>query len=303
IGHMGRSSRAEEIFAILKRHAKSDGSVARAALIGLRWFNTHPGWDLVREHAAEVGRPYRETATELLGYDDEPATRDLLLRMLSGNCDTPDLDTALTSARRLWGKDALEPDYALLSNDEPDSVDDLDAIVERVRTRGEPGRIFEILPRCQEEFRKLLASVLVNRKELPIVEAKAALASPDPTSAGVAARVLGRAGKRVPEVAIPLESTLAEWRRIWSEKRKSLEDDRRQGETRLQELRECLRNLVWAAGRIGIATSTLIDMAKDGSNDPAFQPIRLEAVLALAEGEPNAEALKALEAAATTGSP
>lgn len=307
IGHMGRSSRADEVFAILKRHAKLDASVAQAALIGLRWFNTHPGWDLIRARAAEVDRPYQETAIELLGYDDEPATRDLLLKMLSGDCDCPDLEIALTSARRLWGKDALEPDYALLSNSECD-VEDFDDILKRVQTRGEPRRIFEILPRCKREFRKLLASVLVNRKDLPIAEAKAALASPDPTTAGVAARVIGRGGKVGADAGPAVEAALAAWRRTWSEKRKSFEDDDLEvdpfeDESPLLELQGCLRNLVWAAGRIGIAGSVLVELARTASNDPAFQPIRLEAVLALAEGEPHADALKALETAATSGSP
>ena len=50
---------------------------------------------------------------ELLGYNDDPATRDLLLRMLAD--DEPRVILgALTAARRIFGRDSLEPDYAVL---------------------------------------------------------------------------------------------------------------------------------------------------------------------------------------------
>ena len=83
LGHMGRSDHAGEIFKLLERFSRSLGSVAQNALKGLRWLNTHEGWTLVRQRALDPSFRYRATALEMLGSNDDPATRDLLLRLLA----------------------------------------------------------------------------------------------------------------------------------------------------------------------------------------------------------------------------
>lgn len=304
IGHMSRSPRAEEVFQLLKRYAQGDGSIAQSALNGLRWFNTPTGWDLVRSRAADSGCPFREEAVELLGYDDEPATRDLLLRLLGGDGDFDDLDTAMTSARRLWGRDALEPAYAVLSNEYAEVVlDDFDELLTWVCERGEPRRLFELLTKCPDSAREALASGLLGRPELPVAEAKEAIGSREPVTAGVAARILGRAGKAAADAGPAVEAALAKWRMEWADKRKAFDDDSSLGMRLGNPLKACLQKLVWAAGRLGAAKDALIEIAGTPSDDPEFQPIRLEAVLALAAAEPTPKALAALEAAAQGGAP
>ena len=82
----------------------------------------------------------------------------------------------------------------MLQNDR--ALDDVRRELARTRsaTRGEPRRIFEILPKCPDEVREPLATSLLNRPEPPVAEARAALDSPDPSRPRVAARILGRAG-------------------------------------------------------------------------------------------------------------
>src|SRR5262249_2404695 len=116
LGHMGRSEKGAEIFKLLERFARSSESVAENALKGLRWFNTHDAWLLIRQRAADTSFGRRGIAVEMLGYNDDPATRDLLLKLLSTDANLHVVNNAKTSARRLWGEDSLEPDYAILQN-------------------------------------------------------------------------------------------------------------------------------------------------------------------------------------------
>ena len=100
IGHLGNSEKADEILALLKRLVKSQGSVARRAIVGLRWLDTPSGWDLVREQARERSE-YQAVALEQLGYNDDPATRALLLETLKSYSTY----IALPAAKRLFGEE------------------------------------------------------------------------------------------------------------------------------------------------------------------------------------------------------
>jgi ParB family chromosome partitioning protein len=195
IGHLGRSDKAEEIFKLLERFAKSDASVAENALKGLRWLNTHAGWQLIRQRAEEVDFSYPETAVEMLGYNDDPATRDLLLRLLKDEENWNVTLVALGSARRLWGPESLEPDYAFLQNKEVgySAEEELQDSVSRVCARGEPKRIFEILPGCEKDVQDTLAANLLNRVPLPIAEAQSAIGGTDERTVQLSAHILGRA--------------------------------------------------------------------------------------------------------------
>ena len=46
---------------------------------------------------------FHDTAIRLLGYNDDPATRELVLRLLA---EDPAWEAALASARRLWGRES-----------------------------------------------------------------------------------------------------------------------------------------------------------------------------------------------------
>lgn len=306
IGHMGRSARADQIFKALDRLARADSPVDDAALHGLRWFNARAGWQVIRSRAADPTYPYQFTAVELLGHNDDPATRDVLLKLLAG-WDFPGVDTAMTAARRLWGPDSLEPDYAVLKNRDADSTGGFDETLARVRDRGEPGRVFEILPACGDEVRRALATGLLGRPGLPVAEARSALDSPDPATAAVAAHVLGRAGSGAVAGASDsgpaLEAAFLRRRAAWAESRKASGADPDEGPRQVTPLAACVRTMVWAAGRLGVAREALAGIATATPDGPDAEPIRLEAVMALAGGEMTAEVAAALEAAALGGGP
>ncbi len=303
IGHLGRSPRAEQIFKLLERFAKGDMGLSHSALLGLRWFDTRAGWQVIRSRAADPSYLYQTEAIELLGHHDDPATRDLLLRLLSEGDDEA-IEPAMSAARRLWGRDALEPAYAVLKNPNASELGDFEEILDRVRDRGEPRRLLDILTKCPEEVRGPLAIGLLSRPELPVAEAKAALDSPDPVVVGVAARVLGRAGSKAADARSALEAALSKWRVESERKRREFNDDPGRRRVLGAAVTECLRNLVWSAGRLGAARGSLLEIAAAPTDDPESRPIRLEAVLALSTGDELAsDAVAALESAAREGAP
>src|SRR5205807_2523276 len=100
---------------------------------------------------------------------------------------------ALTAARRLWGEEALEPDFALLRNPNAEEMDEFDEVLKRVCERGDAAALFGLLAKGSETVRTEVTNTLINRKPMPIAEARAALNGKDEATVQVAAHLLGRA--------------------------------------------------------------------------------------------------------------
>jgi ParB family chromosome partitioning protein len=281
IGRMGRSTRAEQILRLLEDLAGGGGSAAEGALRGLRWLDHPEGWQRIRRLAAEAGSPLQPTALDLLGHDDEPATRDLLLRLIATTDDYTVFHAALASARRLWGEASPEPDYAAVQNGEADPGQ-RDELFRRLQERGDPRRLLEVLPRVDAEAAEELKGILLNRQPLPVAEAQAVVAGPDAVAAGVAAHILGRAGPGVAASGPAVATALGRWWEAWDKGRR---EEARRGATADQlsgALAEPLRSLAWAAGRLGVATDTLVAVATNRGDVPFDRPLRRAAVAALA---------------------
>src|SRR5262249_27209029 len=119
VGHLSRSPQADAVFRLLERLSKGTGGVATRAGIGLRGVNAPSAWNLVRAKATAKGwqfRWLRQTAADQLGYNDDPATRDLLLKVCREETDYSLVGVTFASARRLFGPASLEPHYQLLQN-------------------------------------------------------------------------------------------------------------------------------------------------------------------------------------------
>jgi ParB family chromosome partitioning protein len=305
LGHLGRSEKAEEIFKLLERFGKENTRVAEKALRGLRWLNTRAGWQLIRQRAEELAFFYRPTAVDLLGYNDDPATRDLLLRLLAEDANWAVVLAALTGARRLWGKEALEPDYALLRNPQFRRAGDAEESLKRVCEKGEPAQVFAILPRATEEVKTQLATSLLNRPTLPVAEAEGAIGSGDERTAQLAAQILGRAGSQAVKAGPALQAALTTWLALWEERREKMARqhirDERQGQ--IARITPCLQSLLWAAGRLGTAQPVILTAATARPDDRLYRPIRLEAVTALATGQMSEPVLAVLETAALGNDP
>jgi ParB family chromosome partitioning protein len=292
VGRMRHSTRAPEIMDLLASLARGADSVGERALRGLRWFDHPEGWQLIRRRAADPRGPWRDTAVELLGHNDDPATRDLLLRLLADSESSHLLEEALTSARRLWGRDSLEPDYAAVRNPEIDD-EPLEELLKRLRERGDAKRMLEILPRLSVGVAAQLKSILLSRQPLPVAEARAVVEGPDAPAAAVAAHLLGRAGAK--EAGPAVAAALTKWWREW--------DKGRQEETRRGAkpgklsgpLLGPLESLCWGAGRLGVAADVLVGIATARADARFDRPLRRSAVAALAELKPEKAVLAALE--------
>jgi ParB family chromosome partitioning protein len=300
LGHLGRSEKAEEIRPLLEQLVRGGGAVGERALRGLRWLDHPDGWRLIREHGAKDASAYQETAVELLGHDDDPATRDLLLRLLAKNGGV--FQAALQSARRLWGQESLEPDYAAVQNGDAD-LDDLEESFKRLQEKGDAKRMLEILPKLSEDAAERVKGFLLSRQPLPVAEAQAVVGGPDAAAAGVAAHLLGRAGPGPAGAGKAVAAALQRW---WAEWDSGRQEEARRGMrdgTIAGKLSGPLQSLIWAAGRLGVGSDTLLSIATTRAGVPFDRPLRREAVAALATAKLTKPMLAQLETLATGDDP
>jgi ParB family transcriptional regulator, chromosome partitioning protein len=296
IGHLGKSPQAEEIFKLLSRFAKNNDSLAVNALKGLRWLNTHAAWQLIRQRAADKKCWCRDEAVRLLGFNDEVATRDLLIKFLSNESQHDEvLEPALESARRLWGPDSLEPDYAVLRSGANSSWGEIAECLNRVCERGEPDRIFDILPSCDDNAQNELASTLQNRSTLAEEKVWSALTHPHTRTVQLAAHILGQTGKSSKEFLPTLQSAITKWLAAWSDRLKIVHRQNITNDEELQKITRCLETLLWAAGRLTIAPEILMTVAQAHPDEPKYRSIRNAALSALISESMNESTIALLE--------
>ena len=303
IGHLGNSKKQEDIFKVLSTLAKGNDGLARMAVRGLRWFNTFEGWQLVRERVRDENCYFRGLAVEMLGYNDDPATRDLLLHLLSNEEDGGEvLDEALTAARRLWGPDSLEPDYAFLKNGCMEEDLDVDQeVIKRVAEKGTPDRIFDVLQHCQPSVREVLGANLLNRDPPPVKEAQAVIGAAHVEAVIVAAHILGRVAHK--PSAKNLVQAFADWLSRWGETRRRMLRERRDYDSELPSQTECLRLLAWACSRVEAGSKELVSAAVEWADDTHYRPVRYAILTSLADSKPDAAALQLFESIALGTSP
>jgi ParB family chromosome partitioning protein len=295
IGHFSQSPQADAIFKLLERKINMPGT--DAPLQGLRRFNSRAAWQLIRKQALD---PLGDnvTAIELLAHNDEPETRDLLLQILRKPRDEDDLDLALHSARKLWGMESLDPDYAALRSGLSEGIDDP---LKRVCDKGDADRIFAILPECHPQVQAELATSLMNRKTLPIAQARAALDHPDAATVRLAAHIVGRVQGEPGASATganAIEKALQKWHQAWITRRQQMRRANATADGELARISACLQMLVWVAERVEIDSDVLRPMV-EVAEDSWYRPVRLAALAALAHGsKPSAAVLATLEAAA-----
>jgi ParB family chromosome partitioning protein len=281
LGHMGRASRAHELLDPLLNLARGSGPVARGAVRGLRWFDHPEGWQLIRRRAADPSSDLRQEAIEMLGNNDDPSTRDLLLRLLGQEPNPWALEAIVASARKLWGEDSLEPDCAVLRNPQL-GAEERDALFRRLQERGDPRRMLEILPKLYPEAAMQLERILLRRQPLPVAEALAILAGADPVAVCVAAHLLDRAG--APEAGPPVAAALARWWGGWDRARRE-ETRHGAGDGSMSgPLLDAVWGLIGAAGRLGVAADLLMTIATTRTDVPFDRLVRREAVAVLAAG-------------------
>ena len=126
-------------------------------------------------------------------------------------------------------------------------------------------------------MREALAISLVNRAELPVAEARAALDSPDPITAGTAARILGRAGTAAADAGKALEAALKKWRQDLGGEAAGLRRGflgRRRSSSHAADVLPAEPGL--GAGRLGVARGAARGRWRSHARTtPTYRPIRL----------------------------
>ena len=303
IGHLRRSAKGEEVGRTLERLAKSPlQGVEQRALVGLRWFDSAAGWQIIRAKAREPGWRVRQTACEQLGYDSDPATKDLLLDVLRQDGDNDATGAALDSALKLFGQDSLEPFYAAVTNERyADSSLGRQGRnpVEIVCDKGDPLRLLDLFPKCEPEVQQKLEASLTARKENPAKEAAAALAHADDATVRLAGRLLAKAPKPTADMKRAAGEAVSRWWGEWQARRTKL--DRGQGDRdSLDRAGHCLQTLFWTGRQLGCSLDVLTEVVKARPTDPLAKSVRLDALRTLAgEGNPSAATLGTLESLAS----
>ena len=303
IGHLKRSPQADNIFRTLERLAKGTGNVVQRTLIGLRWFDTPAAWDIVRAKLAARGgqwwfRSLKATAAEQLGYNDDPATRDLLLKVLRTEDDSSIVAPAFESARRLWGKESLEPYYHLIQNPSADELQDsedaLKDFLDPVIKKGDALRMLEVFPVCSSEVQEAMEAALLTRPSLPVKEAVSSLSQTDEGTVRLATRLLSRVPNPDASVKKAIGDALTKWWALWQDRRAKVDRDN-SAEESLNKAGEVVESLLYTAGRVGVPGQVLAEIAKSRPDDPRAKSIRLEAVRCLTVGKMTPQVLDVLE--------
>jgi ParB family chromosome partitioning protein len=301
IGHLGRSTHSDEILRLLLPLARRNEYQAVNALAGLRWLDHPDGWQLILRRAQDSSIYFQDDVVKLLGYHDEPVTREVLLRLLRETEDESVFEAAQESARRLWGGESLEPDYAGICNRNMDN-DFLEDLFKRLRERGDARRLLEILPQLDEDTANTLQSILLARRPLPVAEARAVLGGGNAGAAGVAAALLGRADPD-PANGKAVADALARW---WGEYDRGRQDEMRRGAaagSAVGHLSKPLTQLIWTAGRLGAGDQTLLAIATARPEQRFDRDLRRQAVTALTEMKPTRAILDGLEKLALADDP
>ncbi len=278
IGHLGQSDRAEAIFKALERLARGDGGVALAALKGLRYFNTRAAWQLIRERAEDTSLWFRHEIIALLGYNDDPTTRELLLRLAAEEEDWDNTEAVRDALRRLYGPDDIAPDLALARNALFWEDEDSDAeVLQRITTRATAAQLLELLPRlAAADAQQRVQTALLTRGDLEASAQVAALSSPHPVVAETAARLLGRSRQGADALASAGASVSARWAEL-----RLRREQRQGGADELEAWTSALRWILWAQGRAGGAEDALVSAARAHAGISAWRPVRREAIYAL----------------------
>jgi ParB family transcriptional regulator, chromosome partitioning protein len=295
IGHLRLTAKGPQIEALLLRLGRGSGGVAQRALTGLRWFDSREGWSLIRGRIRDDEAAIRLKVAELLAADPDPASREALIQRIEEDPDRNVARRAAQSLRKLDGPDAIELDYVLVRA----RFGGLEErTVERLKARGDPGRILDVLPRIPDSLSGVylgpLEAALLARDPLPLEAAAARLESPHERIAAVAAQILGRAGKAAQApYGARLTGALKKAGAAWIKARAEVD----RGKDELGPHTERYRRMIAAAGKLSVAAEEVIAAAALGGEDPRARLLRIEALLALSSGFAEGPGLDALAAA------
>jgi len=278
LGHMSASDQAENVFKTLSGLAQGSYGVALSAMTGLRWFNSLSSWELIRGRVKDSSWVVRQHVARLLAHDRDPQGLVLLRQLIESDHDSDVLKAAIDSLRERCGEDSLEPDYAQVCCRNQSMVNQA---LERLKEKGDPVAILEILPKVNDSYVNAVVEVLLSRSPLPLAGAARVLeTSTQERSLKIAAQILGRGGDESRSYGESLAKACGRWQGRWDEERSKIADGDRNLVSKMSSFTETYRLLLWSCGRLGAGAAQLIAASAPGY----FADIRESALTGLSTG-------------------
>ena len=292
IGHLRESPGKEKILRTLMRLANSGGSVATQALVGLRWLDDAEGWDLIRKKAS-FENELRWTAIEQLGYNDDPASRDMMIELLESNYGNS--IQLLQTAKRSFGPESVAPDLAWAKS-QPEMGDwtlrlqandpyamTVSRTLKRIRELATAEEIFELVGSCCPGFRERLTQHLLMCDPLPVDAAAGRLEDENPAIVEVSAWIIGRSANK--KQAKALAKAVEVWLGRAEERSRKMFFATIESDDQFRRMVACLKRLIWAVGVAGGNEKILAKIVADYRELEGFAPIRHCAVDELQNSE------------------
>lgn len=279
LGHMRDSDQAEKVYKTLARLSEGSYGVALSALSGLRYFASLDAWSLIRGRINDDSWQVREHVARLLQHDRDPdKARSLLIRRIEEDDDRDVIEAAFESLRGICGEESLEPHYALACCGDWRL---LNQALERLKEKGDPAALLEILPKVQEAYVTHVVDVLLSREPLPLKEAAQALAkSSQERTLRVAAQILGRGGDQAKAHGASLATACERYGQIWRAERAEISDADPALATKMERSTSTFKLLLWSCGRLEVGGEALIA----ATAPELFKEIREAALTGLSKG-------------------
>jgi ParB family chromosome partitioning protein len=300
IGRMGQSEKGDEIFNLLTFYGKRNDSLSLDALIGLQWFNTPTAWEIIRSCAMNPNTRERSSVIKLLASNNEPATRDSLLQLITTtSLSDQDRDAAYNCARNNFGNESLEPDFAILKVRTHFDLSSENDPLYRILNKGTTDRIISELFYLTSPVQEKITALLSARRDIPIDKLSKGLESQNPHSILLTTRLMGGIENLPDAIHTTLIKALNNWTKNWETTWQELSKLRASGgmnaysshsqgvnstSKKLSQITDCVKMLCWINGRNfnPQVDKTLSELSTSFIDVPEFAPIRRAALEALA---------------------
>lgn len=258
LGHLRKSKKAKTIFEKLQSivQKSEDIGLIASALQGLRWFNDHNSWNLIRSHYNHEEWEIRLEVAELLQFCDDEANIEILQKIICTDDDYDVLRQAHTSLRKITDAESLIVEKALLQckrNMLEDSQ--YDKFVEKSSLSD----VFEIIPKIKDSnIAGVLIAKVLEKEPLTAKDAINALKGDDYKTIALAAQIVARV-----KLTKAQHKTLGDaLTKLWNNFSLDLENKRKNNSEilHLKDKQQACGYLVWACGRIKIAKDILCDI-------------------------------------------
>ncbi|BBM84584.1 HEAT repeat domain-containing protein [Candidatus Uabimicrobium amorphum] len=255
LGHLRKSKKAKVIFEKLQGivQKSTNISLVNKALHGLRWFDDHDSWNLIRSRYNHEDWEIRLKVAELLQFRDDEANVDVLQKIICNDDDYDVLQQARDSLRKISDVDSLVLEETLLQC----SMNMLeDSQLDKFVAQSSLADIFTVVPKIKEaKIASALVTRVLEKEDLVAKEALGALKGHDYKTTTLAAQIVARTKLTKAQYKVVAEALT----KLWDKLAIDLENKRKNNSKilHMQDKLQACGYLVWACGRIKAAKEVI----------------------------------------------